>query len=288
MLARIHNPPSPAGLTGSADLAFAPRAGRTRLVRARTRAPLLVQRTLHVDDGLPELALVFLANAGAGILEGDSLSVHIEAQAGARVHIATPSATKVFTMGERGAQVATRLTVGAGALLEYLPEPTILFRRARLDQHTDLTVAEGGTLVYADVLAPGRLGHGESLAFTCHRQRLTLRNQDGVPLYHEAFELAPHLRALDRLGVLGHGGEGVLGTLIVAGPGVDVALQKGVRAALAAAGVTAAVQRLPLGDGLVVKLTAPLTAPVRRGIHAAWTAVRLALYGVPALPSRRA
>ncbi len=287
MLARIPSAAPPAGLTGSADLTFAPRAGRTRLVHAHTRTPLLVQRTLHVDDALPDLALVFLANAGAGILEGDSLCVRIEAQPGARVHIATPSAAKVFTMGDRRARVVTELIVRAGALLEYLPEPTILFRRSRLDQQIDLTVDEGGTLVYGDVLAPGRLGHGESLDFTSYQQRLTLRNQDGVPLYHEAFELAPQRHALDRLGVLGHGGEGVLGTLIVAGPGVDEALRQSVSAALAETGVTAAVQHLPLGEGLVVKLTAPLIAPVRRGIHTAWSAARLTLYGVPALPARR-
>lgn len=244
------------GLRGLADLAFAWRDGRTRLTRSRTLSPLAVQRTLYLDDEVPDLATAYLANTSAGILEGDRLETWVSVETGARVRLLTPSATKVYTMAEGEARQDTHLNVAAGGLLEYLPEPLIPFRGARFRQTTTLTVARGGRLIYRDVMMPGRVGHGEALEYACYEHRLTLRDAMGLPLYHGAIHLTPHDLSLQRLGVQGRAAPAVFGTLLAVTSGAAPDLLTRALAAVQDFRATSAVHRLPLGEGFVVKVTA--------------------------------
>ncbi len=80
------------------DLDFAPPNGRTRLVRAAMGPPLAVKNVLYIDEALPDMAVAFLVNSTAGILQGGRLRITIRARSGARVLLTTQSATKVFSM----------------------------------------------------------------------------------------------------------------------------------------------------------------------------------------------
>jgi urease accessory protein len=170
---------------GLADLTFAPRDGRTRLVRSQTRPPLTVGRVLYPDEALPDLAHLILANPTAGVFAGDRLAIRVRVRAGGRAHLTTQAATRLHPMPKGVATQRISLAVEPGAMLEWFPDATIPFRGARFSQTTTLTIAPGGTLIYADLLTPGRTAMGESLAYARLHTRLTAQTPDRCPLYRE-------------------------------------------------------------------------------------------------------
>ena len=128
---------------GLASLTFGVRDGRTRLVQAQFKPPLLVQRALYLDDALPDMAFVFLVNSTAGILAGDQHTIEVRAGRGCQVQVCTQAATKIFSMPHGCARQWVSLNVQAGAYLEYLPDAMIPFRNAHFSQETAITVAPG-------------------------------------------------------------------------------------------------------------------------------------------------
>jgi urease accessory protein len=258
-------------------------------VRSLTRPPLVVQRALYFDDAVPDMAFVYLANPTAGLLQGDALQIEVCLSPGARAHVTTQAATKVFSMPDGWARQSTSLALGPGAYLEYLPDPIIPYHGSRLCQVTSIAVAADATLIYAEIVAPGRAAMGESLAFACYRNRLTVSNPDGRPLYHEAFTLAPEKRTPRGLGVLGSKDPVALGTLlVVTGAARAVPLLEGLRAAMHGAGsVSAGASLLPEGSGVGLKVLAPEVAPVRGALHAAWEGARRQILGVGAPALRK-
>lgn len=285
---------------GLADLTLAVRNGRTCLVGRRTNPPLQVQRVLYLDEALPGMAFVCLCNPTAGVLQGDHLEVRVRVMKGARAHITTQAATKVFTMPEGCARLDTCLAIDQGAYLEYLPDPLIPFRGARLAQHTSITVAPGASLVYGEVIASGRTARGESLAYTELRYWLDLRTSDGRPILHEAYRLTPATRSPLRRGVLGLpdvgpdniGAGHAAGTLLVVSRAVaPELLRQRVREALeqfapgpdAAAGVSL----LAGGHGVGVKVLAGETASAQGALRQAWAAARRCILGAGPPPPRK-
>jgi urease accessory protein len=266
---------------GRANLRFAVREGRTRLTQSLTRPPLVVQRALYTDEQLPDLAVVFLANPTAGIFAGDNLEVSIELSAGARVHITTPSATKVHAMPEGDATQCTRLVVGESAYLEYLPEPVIPQQHARFTQETSIVVAPGGSVIYGEIVAGGRHAMGEALAYARLATRLTVSSTDHM-LYYEVFTIEPLTDSPRRIGLFGSGSDVALGTWVIVTPTVAADhLQAAIEASIAAVpGARIGVAELPGGGGIAIKALARDSDPLRSVRDAVWSQARRLILGV--------
>ena len=176
------------GQNGSVELVLERRAGQTRLAHCRTRPPLLVQKALYPDEAAPDLAHVFLVNPTGGLLQNDRHHIAVSVGDGARAHVTTQSATKVYTMPEGVAGQRVRLNVASGGYLEYLPDPLIPYRDASLIQEIEITCEPGGALLFSDVITPGRVAMGESFRFRKISNRVTVRGQSGRPAYREAFD----------------------------------------------------------------------------------------------------
>lgn len=246
-------------LEARAEISFAVRDRKTRLNRSLAEPPLQVQRVLYLDDSLPEMAFLFLLNPTPGIFQGDIQKVSVQAGPGTRVHLTTPSATKIYAMPDRQAQQYLELNLEAGSYLEYLPEPLIPFRGARLVQRTTVNQAPDSILVFGEVVLPGRTARGESFAFQSLDRRLTVIAATGHPLLHEASLLNPSALSPQGLAVLSADSL-VTGTLLIVAPDQDCSelreqLQKRLLAAEAASnGHNASITELPNGAGLAVKV----------------------------------
>jgi urease accessory protein len=72
------------------------------------------------------------------------------------------------------AEVTTRLTLGAGAELHWLPQEVILFDGAALDRRLEVEMAEDATLIMLETLVLGRAAMGETV------RRLHLRDRRRV------------------------------------------------------------------------------------------------------------
>src|SRR5690606_27483781 len=87
-----------------------------------------------------------------GLFEGDDLALSLRAGAQSQAHVTTGAATIVHGMERDPAIHRVDLDVGAGAFLEYLPDPTILFSRACLDTSVHLRLHPGATAIIGDSL----------------------------------------------------------------------------------------------------------------------------------------
>jgi urease accessory protein len=100
------------------------------------------------------------------MLGGDRLVIHLVLEPGAQVCLTTASALKVHPSTGLPAEQALRIELGAGSSLEYLPEPTILFRQAFWRQHTVVRRHADSRLLFIDAWSAGRVARGEVFTFS--------------------------------------------------------------------------------------------------------------------------
>ena len=262
-----------------AEIGFSVGDGKTRLNRSLAEPPLQVQRALYLDDALPEMAFLFLLNPTPGIFQGDIQKVSVQAGPGTRVHLTTPSATKIYAMPDRQAQQHLELNLGEGSYLEYLPEPLIPFQGARLVQRTKVNQSQGSVLVFGEVVLPGRSARGENFAFRSLDRHLTVICATGHPLLHEASLLAPP--QLSPLGVSVLNSDfPVTGTLLIVAPDQEFSqlrecLQKRLLAAEAGIdGPKVGMTELPNGAGLTLKVLSKESRTARAIIRGSAETVR--------------
>ena len=73
------------GKTGFLRLGFEHRSGKTILANLERRVPYMVQRALHCDEHMPDLALVFMITTTGCLLQGDRLALDITLRPRAQV-----------------------------------------------------------------------------------------------------------------------------------------------------------------------------------------------------------
>src|SRR5215217_7078086 len=113
---------------GRVSFAAASFHGRTRPMRIEESGSMRIRLPKGEGAGLDAV----LVNTAGGIACGDQFTVEIEAQADARVTVATPAAEKVYRSDGPVSTMVVKLTAGAGVRLDWLPQETILFDSARL------------------------------------------------------------------------------------------------------------------------------------------------------------
>jgi urease accessory protein len=175
--------------------------GTIRLPVLRSQAPLILRRTADA---------VYLASGAAGPLGGDTLDLRIEVRAGATVRLRTVAAA-VALPGRYGQEsvLTVTATVGAGARLEYLPEPTVAADGARHRTEVSVRLAADAALVLRDEVLLGR--HGER-GGAC-RTRLAV-DQAGRPLLrHELNVSGTDAASLGPAVLAGHRAAGMLLTV---------------------------------------------------------------------------
>jgi urease accessory protein len=135
--------------------------GRSYLREQFFSVPFHLGKPFH-DHGV---LVVNVANPTAGLFRGDSMQSTIRVEAGARLLVTNPSATRVHdTQGGRS-KITQDYFVQTGGWLEVLPELFIPQRGARHQQRTRIVLEHGGEMSFLEMLAPGRVASGEVLAF---------------------------------------------------------------------------------------------------------------------------
>lgn len=134
------------------------------------------------------ILLVQAVNATAGIFSGDQLDMEIRVQPGCSVLLTSPSASRIHTMPHGEASLHQRVMLASDSWLEWMPELFIPQRNCRYRQYTELEVASNARAYIVESIAPGRVAHGESFAFTSLRwsTRFRLNNQ---LVFSERYEL---------------------------------------------------------------------------------------------------
>jgi urease accessory protein len=272
--------PARVGRDGALRLGFERRGAATVLARCRSTLPLQVLAPVALDDAA---AVVALLNPTGGVLGGDRLAIDVDIGPGAHACLTTPSATRIYRAAAEPAEQRVRLTLGPGAVAEWVPDHTIPSAGAALRQTLEIEAGDGAILVAIDAFAAGRVARGEAWRFALLDSTLTVRDDRGLVL-HDRFVL--------------RGGEGWRGlgfaegrpyfatVVVLADTGLDdfVAGVPGVLAATE--GATAAAARLPRRGALVRCLAAG--APALAGaLDAVWGLARRRLLGLRPLALRK-
>lgn len=265
-----------AGKTGYLNLVFERRAERTILAELALRSPYMAQRALYPEAQAPDLAWLFVITTSGCVLQGDRMALDVTARPGARAHVTTQSATKLHGMDANYATQTQTLTVEDGAYLEYLPEPLIPHRGARYMSDTRISVAASATLLYGEILQPGRKHHHPDEVFGASMLSLatTATRPDGTLLFHEKLVIEPARQPMRRTGVMD--GFDVFANAVLVTPPDNAAR---VLARLDtdvdhAAGVAFGACRLPNDAGLVYKVVGRETAQVKAKLREFWSAAR--------------
>lgn len=116
--------------------------------------------------------VVFLNTAG-GLTGGDRLDYALDL-AGGRAVGTTQTAERAYRSAGGAAEVRTRLRLGPGAVLHWLPQELILFEGSALDRSLEVEMAEDATLVMLETIVLGRAAMGETVS------RLHLRDRRRV------------------------------------------------------------------------------------------------------------
>ncbi len=246
---------------GAATLEVGP-GGITRLYQ---KSPL---RLLFPTPEAGEPLQAALVNTAGGLAGGDLLAARVALAPGAAALVTGPAAEKVYgSLGPTSA-IATRLEVGEGAALEWLPQEAILFDGARLDRRTEAHVAPGGVLLAVESLVLGRIARGEAWRRGTAREGWRL-HLDGRLAWADAIALDAAARdapfALD--------GAEALGLMLLAAP--DAARHRDL-----ARDLTSGQASLPRPGLLLLRFLGSAGA-VRAGITAAIPAMRAAALGRP-------
>jgi urease accessory protein len=240
---------------------------------------------LYLDPGDPGLAFIYIQNPTGGVFAGDYLDVGVTTEPGARAHVTTQAATKIYRMDGGVARQDLHFDLAADSYVEYLPDPVIPHADARLIQQMTVDLGERAAFVSAEILGPGRLGR-EHFEYS----RLMLRAQvhrGGEPVCVDAMDFAPARRPLARHGL--YGSWNYLATLLVITPepGCDH-LESRIDAELPREeGVVGAVGALPHRAGVIVRILANTGPAVRHALHRAVSTSRNEIIGCPLPPLRK-
>jgi len=182
--------PPAARLNGRLELVFRASGRGTSLAHSNVAAPLKIVRPFALDGGR---ALVQVLMLGPGLCGGDTCTLDVVVEPGARAVVIMQTASRILGMSEGAfATQHVNLVVGAGAQLEYYPGLTIPFAGSSLKQRVTVTAHRESRLGVLEAWAMGRTIRGEYLQFR-HLSSRTVVSIDDRPIFADALEIEPAL-----------------------------------------------------------------------------------------------
>jgi urease accessory protein len=157
--------------------------GRTALADLRQSGAGRVRFPKPAGGEAPEAVLL---NTAGGLTGGDRMRIDVALAAGCTATVTAAAAEKVYRALDGQAVVRVRLDVGESARLAWLPQPTILFDRARLDRRTEVAIAGDASLLAVEMLIFGRAAMGEDVRRGACRDAWRLR-RNGRLVFAETF-----------------------------------------------------------------------------------------------------
>jgi urease accessory protein len=269
------------------DLRFARSpAGATYLARQRASYPFHVGRSLYTPgdpDGMPTL---YVQSCSGGIFEHDRLAWRVVVERGCCAHLTSSASTIVHSMASGEAAQEVWLEAHAGSLLEYLPDPLVLFSSSRLRSRVTIVADPEASVLASDAIVPHD-PQGEARPFDWFDCGMELRTPDGAVVARDRYRLPGTLMSNAVPGVTGD--YRCLGSFLAVTnriPAGDLAASMRDRVqGLGEAYVGAST--LPGGRGAWLRVLARDASALREALRLAWYAARTVLLGTEPAPRRK-
>ena len=221
-----------------------------------------------------------------GTLQGDRYRLDLTCEPGASAYVTTQSAAKIYRMERNYATQIVRLTANRESFLEYLPDAVIPFRDSRFYGRNLITVHPTASVIFGEVLLPGRVAYGEHHDYTMFCSQTEARDTDGALLFSDTLKFMPQSDSPHSPGRLGN--HAALATLYVISPRIPArSLSDRLHARLTELPfITGGASELPNDCGAWARILGADSIGVSAALNAVWDEARLALTGAPA-PHRR-
>lgn len=262
-----------AGWIAKLNLGFERRADATILAHRSHFGPLRVQKPLYPEG--PGVCHTLLLHPPAGIAGGDELEIVAAVADQAHALLTTPGAGKWYRSAGLWASQRLNFEVGAGAVLEWLPQESIVFDGALANMQTRVVLAENASFIGWEVLCLGRRASGEH--FSSGAMNLSIRiEREGKPIWLERGMLEGGSKLLHS--PAGLAGFSVSATLLATGGGLDSELLAACRKLVPQeANAQYGVTLLP--EVIVVRYLGHSSEAARAWMIALWSLLRPAMIG---------
>ena len=247
------------------SLGFAHDGRRTILSQRKHTGPLVIQKPFYPEG---EPCHIYLLHPPGGVVGGDQLKLDVEVKSKAHALLTTPAAGKFYRSNETTAVLEQSFTVKAGAVLEWLPQETILFAGSHVRMQTQIQLEADANFIGWELLCLGRPASGEKYALGDCQQRFSIW-RDKIPLVIETTRLHGAAKVLNRN--WGLQGANVMGTCIAVNADkttlhavrdADIQIDKGL--------FTATL----INDVLICRVLAMQAEPARNAFIQAWSTIR--------------
>ncbi|MCD9023074.1 urease accessory protein UreD [Cohnella silvisoli] len=256
--------------------------GRSELVTRYHSSPLKIAKTFRLDNQSWRQLAVVQMDGSPGLLEGDRYVLDWHLQEGTRLYATNQAYTRVHPCDSGDSRLRQRFRLEPGAVLEWIPEPVMLFRDAKFVAETEVDLAEGAICMLSDIFCPGRMSRGEAFAFRSYDAKVTVRYK-GELMHYQRLKWEPAALPLDNAGCFGSFTH--IGAFSIFSDRVNAEAAIKVREMLESKigepeGLSWGIARTAK-HGLVVQVAGNAAWKLQRLLLAAWDVVRLILLDQP-------
>jgi len=177
---------------------------KTVITDQYSQVPLYTQKALYYDENLPNMAHLFIMSPSGGILQGDRYRMDISLANNAVSHITTQGATRIYKMNSNYATQLININIGKDCYLEFIPDQIIPFRNSRYYQKVSLNVDPSATLIYSEIIVPGRVAMGELFSYDlCYLKTIGQNIEKNINFVDNCM-LKPKNQNMNTLGMFGN------------------------------------------------------------------------------------
>lgn len=187
---------------GTLSLTFAQRRNKTVITDCYQLPPLRASRALYLNrDKLAE-ATVYLMESSGSLIGGDNNSYQIRIDDGAKVCLIPQSATKIYpSFNGLWSSQNIEVSIGAKASLAWKTEAIIPYEMAKFKGKTMIKMEEDASLLWGEILTPGREKHGEVFQYQELKTNFQVWIGDDCVIY-DALLFSPSKTELKQVGLL--------------------------------------------------------------------------------------
>ena len=250
---------------------------QTVFAQQYTTSPLRLSQIFRLGGAESTRAYVYLMNSSPGLLASDRLNLSLELETNTELYLTDQAATKVHAMPQVQTQAATNwnISVDRGASLELVPEPVILFADSALKQTTHIQLHSQASLFWSEIIVPGRLARGESYAFRSYHNVLEINDHKGKLKFKDATYLEGKNNPWQHNNLFV--AQPILANFVIVQPKLDLVLLSQKLENWTdknSSKLVMATSVLPDDLGLLVRIMAAKTAPIKKYINYALNCMR--------------
>lgn len=176
---------------------------KTTITEQFVQPPYHIQRAIHCDDTIYDMAHLYMMSSSGGILGKDSHTIQITLKGKARARLTTQGATRIYDTQGMVATQSVSITLEQDSYLEFLPDITIPYKNSRYVQSVDIVCHPSATIIYTDILSSGRRAFGEMFEYSSFKSTVSAKSDTDAWRLYDASQIEPTQNSVSEYGIMG-------------------------------------------------------------------------------------